>query len=772
MVGDPKQAIYRFRGGDIHTYRRAAAAATQRLDLATNHRSSRAMVAALNAFYAAAGDGFAIPGDASDPAWFGYHPVLASDRRDATPATENGAPVAAPLHIHLLPTGDTPKQLDPRREAALDACAERIAAVLASGEHRIGARPLVAGDIAVLLPTNRHIRALRERLRRRGVPCTGSGRSNVFSTRWAESLQLLLWAWQHPADAGALRAALLSPLFARSFAEVVALRQQPVRWNAWLERFAADARRWREGGLLAALAAVFDSETPRLLADAEAGERALTDLRHLGELLAGAEAEGRHGDGLVAWLARQRRDAESEQAEERQLRVESDAARVQLLTLHASKGLEYPWVMLPLLWDQTGCDDEFPAVHDAQHGVKAIDLGSPDWAQARAEAAIEDQRERLRLVYVALTRAIHRCDVWAMDPRRAAGGRSAAPLEDPARSALDRLLDTIHPRWAGTPPPLTGVAWVSGWPCGDSRLAAGDSVTLAALPAPPALQHTPDSLVSFSSLTHGPRSEPQRAEDEPIDAEAVDDTAVDDTPHPELLAWESLRGTTVGNALHALLERRDTTRRFAAQRPLVEATLAEFGIDETGLAVRVIRRLDAVLDCELAPGLHLGALPAAAQRVEMDFRLPLPNLSLGALREACTRHGDARLWPAQITPRRLQGLLNGKIDLVFAHDGRLHVLDYKSNRLGLRVADYAAAPLAQAMDRSAYRFQALLYTVAVHRYLRQRRRDYDPQRHLGDAWYLFLRGLGLAPGAGLWRQRFPLALIEAVDAVFAGEAPR
>jgi exodeoxyribonuclease V beta subunit len=769
MVGDPKQAIYRFRGGEIHTYRRAAAAATARLDLATNHRSSRALVAALNAFYAAAGDGFAIPGDASDPAWFGYHPVLASDRRDATPCRENDDVVVAPLQIHLLPAGATPKQLDPRREAALDACAERIAAVLAGGQHRIGSRPLAAGDIAVLLPTNRHIRALRERLRRRGVPCTGSGRSNVFSTRWAGALQLLLWAWQHPTDTGALRAALMSPLFARPFAEVAALRQQPARWHAWLERFAADARRWREGGVLAALAAVFDCETPRLLADAEAGERALTDLRHLGELLAGAEAEGRHGDGLVAWLARQRREADSEQAEERQLRVESDAARVQLLTLHASKGLEYPWVMLPLLWDQAGRDEEFPAVHDTQQGVKAIDLGSPDWAAARSEAALEDQRERLRLVYVALTRAIHRCDVWALDPRRPAGGRSAAPLDDPARSALDRLLDAIHPRWSAPPPPLSGIAWSSGWAHGDTRLDASASAGLAALPAPPVLQHTLDSLVSFSSLTHGPRSEPQRAQDEPAELADADDAAADTPPHPELLAWESLRGTTVGNALHALLERRDSTRRFAAQRSLVETTLAEFGLDEVGLPARVIRRLDAVLDCELAPGLRLGTLPAAAQRVEMDFRLPLPNLSLDALRAACLRHGDPTLWPAHVTPRRLQGLLNGKIDLVFAFDDRLHVLDYKSNRLGLGVADYAAAPLARAMDRSAYRFQALLYTVAVHRYLRQRRHDYAPQRHLGEAWYLFLRGLGLAPGAGLWRQQFPLALIEAVDDVLAGE---
>ena len=178
-------------------------------------------------------------------------------------------------------------------------------------------------------------------------------------------------------------------------------------------------------------------------------------------------------------------------------------------------------------------------------------------------------------------------------------------------------------------------------------------------------------------------------------------------------------------------------------------------------------RLQTVLDTPLGPeGPRLGALPASELRAEMEFNYVLDNTDIGKLREVCTAHGEPNLVP--IPSRRLAGLMNGKIDLVFRHDGRFHILDYKSNRLGPCLSDYAPQALHQAMDAHHYRFQALLYAVAVDRYLAQRVADYERARHLGECYYLFIRAVGLDATAGIWQHRFSDALMTDIQSVLAG----
>ncbi|MCK7592793.1 UvrD-helicase domain-containing protein [Pseudomarimonas salicorniae] len=764
MVGDPKQAIYAFRGGDIHTYQRAAAASDQRLSLATNHRASREMVAALNELYAQGGDGFRIP---PGPGHFGYVPVRPSNRRDDAPWRDDGRPLARPLRLHVLPSEDDPQKAPLRVERAIDSCAALIAETLTRGDQRIGDAPLHAGRIAVLLPRHSDVTAMREALRRRGIPSSGAGRSDVFTTEWARALQLQLWSWLNPEDGDALREVLRSPLYRWPLSALHPAAQDPGLLAAAHRANAAQAERWRRAGIQAAIGALVDARCADLLAEPGAGERALTDLRHLGELLAEAEAAGQRGEALWHWLAAQR-EQPTQDADTRQLRIESDGRRVRLMTLHASKGLEFDWVLLPLMWNHTPRSIDWPVAWDESAGQRVLDLGSPQWAEAAEAAARDDQRERLRVLYVALTRAVYRCDVWAMDPERLAHARARSPQDEAVRSALDLLLAPLFARPDAAA--LEQVAWLPGWPEGDARLGAESDAS--ALPDWPPVPGAPvlDSLVSFSSLTHQRRSETRGAQDE-VEAAADPEPA---PPHPTLLEWEPLRGATVGNALHAILERRAIGRTLAEQPALVEACLREQGWPpahrDAVWRARVTERLDAALDTDLGEGIRLAALPAAAQRAEMDFRMRLDAVSFARLKEALGDLGESRLLPASVPLRAVSGLLSGKIDLVFEHAGRLHVADYKSNRLGPAVDDYLGGSLERAMDHSGYRFQALLYTLAVHRYLRQRRRDYDPGTHLGESWYLFLRGMGLAPGAGVWRRPFEPALIEAVDAVFAGDA--
>ncbi len=776
MIGDPKQAIYRFRGGDIAAYLEARAQAQEHLVLGRNHRSARALVDALNQLHAVAGEALS-----TDPEHaVRYLPVTASARCDAAPYRVDGAPCAQPLAFHCapLPCEDAAGQ----RRAALDACANHIVELLASGRHRIGEAALAPGDIAVLLPGNRDIAALRRRLQVRGVPCVGAGRASVFESDWARELQILLHALLHLHDDGAARAALATRLLGGGLARLEQLQREPEALEQALAELRRLQRLWRTRGVLGLVQALAATVAPALLADAR-GERDLTDLRHLGELLQ-AQSEHLAGPGeLLAWLARQREgdaDAGELAGAERQLRIESDAARVRLLTLHASKGLEFPIVLLPLLWANVGRRDAMPVLREPlAGGARVVGFG----AQARARHEAEGQDERFRLLYVALTRAIHACHVYALPPDRPAKKGSSRPAADPQRAPLDALLARLPaaPDTAALAALTPAIAWRCGpwsWP----RASLPSDVDATAAPRrslPEPAEPAFEQRYSFSALVRH-LAEPGE------DAAADDEIALPESglgadpiapraPHPELQALAGVRGTAFGNALHRALEQRVIGLPLSEQLGFVRSCLDDEGVRAPGLsaeqlAARVAARLDASLEAELLPGLRLGQVPPAAQRAEMGFHLLLGDPPVARLRAVCAAHGEPDLVPA-LAPSRLRGLLSGKIDLVFRHQGRFHVLDYKGNWLGEegQLEDYAGASLAAAMQASHYRFQALIYVLALHRYLGQRLADYAYATHIGEAVYLFLRGAGLAPGAGVWTQRFDPALVAAVDAVLAGE---
>lgn len=769
LIGDPKQAIYRFRGGDLHAYLAAARGATHHLRLARNHRSSAAYVGACNAFYAAAGDGLLHPD-------IHYQPVEAAGRADQAPYTIDGAACARPLVLHDRdPEAPLPGGQDERARLALLACADLVADLVGSGRYRIGGKPLAAGQVAVLLPTNRHIDALRRLLRRRGVPCVGLARDSVWRSDWAWTLQVVLHAVLHPDDGAAVRAALATRLFGLDWTALRDLAAHEERWREAVERFHALQATWRSAGVLAVVRRLIEDAAPDLLAQAD-GERALTDLRHLGELLA-AESAVRHGmAALWGWLAAQRRaggDGDEDAAEAQRLRIESDAARVQLMTLHASKGLEYDVVVLPLMWLPGRDDEPVPRMHAPASGRAIAVLGGPDYAAAREAHAVEDQRERARLLYVALTRARHACHVFAL-PRNRPQGKSKAPPADPQRSPLDRLLETIEQGAGGCP---DGVDWRATWPV------RAEAATVAParpepLPEPPPMpaERPPRGLFSFTQLVRGGArltAAEGAADDEARADESRDEPPAD--PHPELAALAMVAGAGFGNALHEALERRDLARPLAAQRDLVQRCLAAWDVRSPlppeALAARIAARLDGMLAADLGEGLRLDALPADVQRAEMGFDFALEGATLSRLRAACAAHGAADLVPEALGMRALRGLMTGKIDLVLRHGDRFLVLDWKSNRLGEQLAHYAPERLPAAMDAHHYRLQALLYHLALHRHLRAHLAGYDPARHLGAPLYLFVRAVGLAPGAGVWRGDVPLPLLAAVDEALAEAAP-
>ena len=772
MIGDPKQAIYRFRGGDIHTYTRAAGDASEQLSLTVNQRSSTPYVDAVNAFFAAAGKEL----DAQDEPSSGieYLPVTAAGRADKHPYAIDGVRVERPLVIHTRDgaSGDKGTQVD----EALNACASQIAAMLASGTHFIGEKFLRPEHIAVLLPDNHQVARLRTLLERKGVPCVTRGRDSVFAGDIARDLPVLMHAEWHAESASLAHAALLTRLGGMTLTEVATLEHDPAGAQRISLRFHDWRQRWRRRGVPALVDALIAERGPALLSE-EDGERVLTDLRHLGELLQ-AQAETGMGEGeLLAWFAAQRDgsggDSEDDR-EARQLRIESQSPRVRLMTLHASKGLEFPVVFLPLM-----------SMHEARpQKPKVVSLHDPAGGHRLQvdEAAIERdareaQDERFRVLYVALTRAVHACHVFAVPgpDEDASGGRKQKA--GAARSPIDILIKRMGVKRTDT---LPHIEWREGWLNDTSahyRHEQADDTDREARAMPPPLVGPMPSRHSFSSLNRGHHAGDAGAEaaadDEaasPIDAIAgeggdIEQPAPEDE-HPALLALAKPRGTGIGNALHDALEQRRIGRPMIEQLPLLASMLRRRNLlpeGETGtrLCESWATRLDEAFALPLGADLPpLAALTADEQRAEMEFHFALGSTSLRRLREACAAHGEPTLVPD--SERRIAGLMTGKIDLLFQHAGRFHVLDYKGNFAGTRLSDYAPAALAQVMEANQYRFQALLYVVALDRHLRLRLPGYDRTKHLGDVSYLFLRAYGLSPGIGLWRHRFDDVLVEAV----------
>jgi exodeoxyribonuclease V beta subunit len=277
-------------------------------------------------------------------------------------------------------------------------------------------------------------------------------------------------------------------------------------------------------------------------------------------------------------------------------------------------------------------------------------------------------------------------------------------------------------------------------------------------------------LHSFSSLSRGAyvgSAESGAGDESDVPADVDDDVVAEDA---RLLVLDVWRGRHFGNAVHALLEdapSEPVTRDRVAARftALAVRPRAQEGGDPFAAAAQMLERTRTA---DLGDGLRLADLPPASRVAEFEFQFPV-SVSPRHLRETCARHGHADVIPAQLSASSINGMLTGFADLIFEFKGRYHVLDYKTNRLGLNVSDYSGAALAAAMNAHHYPLQALLYTVALHRYLRTRLSAYTPQRQLGESWYLFLRGVGLQPGAGVWRRQWAAALIEALDEIFAGE---
>ena len=412
VVGDPKQSIYRFRGADVFAYLAARRTARERLHLDRNWRSVPALVEAVNAVFAGAAPFVTTEIE--------YRPVVAAKGGNGSPEPVSRAG-GGPLDLWLLPRSEDGKPLAKKDAGPIvaGATANEIARLLelgARGEATIEGRPLTGADVAVLVRTREQGRRIAGELHERGVRSIEIDDGSVFHTREAEQLERLLWSVADQGREAGVRGALAGDLFGLDAGALLALGEDESAWGAWVGRIADWRAHWESRGIGSLVLRLLEGEgAARHLLRQPDGARRLTNYRHLAEVLQACETRERLAPAeLAAWLNRRRLESGTRDEDEK-LRIESDEKLVKTLTVHGSKGLEFPVVFCPFAWDAPGPKRRPGAVDTVyhlgaqEHYREVIDL-DPD-EEAKSMERLEEFAESVRLLYVALTRAKYRCVV-------------------------------------------------------------------------------------------------------------------------------------------------------------------------------------------------------------------------------------------------------------------------------------------------------------------------------------------------------------------------
>ncbi|MDT8391960.1 MAG: exodeoxyribonuclease V subunit beta [Lentisphaeria bacterium] len=805
MVGDPKQAIYGFRGGDIHTYKQAKRDAGSTYTLGVNYRSAPDMVTAANDLFQTVGDTF------FDPT-IPFEPVRAREMSPGTGLRLNGRSLTPPLKLiendHARPPNATDLTVWCGEQTATRIArmllpaesAESLAASLVEEvDGQLVERPLEPRDFAVLVNTNAQAVHMKEVLRRFTIPAVVKYAGAIFGSPEATAFRHLLRVMMNPSDLKNLRGCLAGDFFHLDAGTLARYNDQSIGagdhqrdeaaadFSDWVAFFKELGQVWEKHGFIGMFNTMLRRKNVRAtLLKQEGGERKLTNLLHLAELVHQREqTRGGGPEGVLAWLERQAETPDGDG--EAEIRLESDDDAVTIMTIYKSKGLEFNVVFCPFLWTQNavrGTKPTFTLFHDERAGQTLDLLNNPDNVTRRN---VEALRENMRLAYVAVTRAKYHCALL--------GGKST--VKHPS-SSLDYMFrrglclnslgvtaaepatdDFIYPPDMRSPVEdtrfhdkdwLAALRHAPSAPTGELRAAVFDRTLID------------DNwrVTSFSSLQPGRSGTPAEALDKDHDQ---DDNA---EPPPGVEAGGQLTiftfpaGARTGTCWHEIFESLDfqadgdtiqeavrrslekykldtggTSKERQWKRDIVEEMVRQvLKADLNGFTFRDISMADRLSELEFNFTLENGFKTTDLTAVLSDYIRPMFGVGLGEWNETLTG-----------------GMMNGFIDLVFRHQGAYYITDWKSNRLNGQADDFDEAGMLAEIAHHHYYLQYLIYTVALHRFLRSRIPDYHYDRHVGGVYYIFLRGVNSENNNGVFFTRPDRALIETLEHTLCVNAP-
>ena len=760
MIGDPKQSIYSFRGADIFSYMQAARHADFKYTLTENWRSSPGLIRAINTVFS----------NVKTPFIFDEIPF-----EEGISVGKNDAVIEqAPLKLWYL-------EFEKAKSMSKAAAVQLIAAAVAGEISRLIFNDMQAeadseidciapGDIAVLVRTNRQAQIVKAHLSSRQIPSVLFSAGNIFHSHEAREMERILSSISEPANERLFRAALATDMMGVAGQELDLQSQEPFWWQERLGAFREYFQLWRQYGLIRMFSRFMAKEEVRgrLLSFAD-GERRLTNVLHLTEVLYQESVAKNLGTtGLVRWLSEQRQTTSS-QSETHQLRLESDEHAVKIITIHKSKGLEYPVVFCPFGWEGSYIKNKEIVFHDNTENYNLVlDLDAGQNSLHIVRAQNELLAENLRLLYVALTRAKKRCYlVWGCFKTAETSAlafllHSALHLADDTsstdivaalradiskRKSEDFLADLKHleNRSEGTiefvPMPVESDGDYHHYETFDKkhycRQFAGK-------------METAWKVASYSYLIS------KRILGEALpDRDAFRDQKQNISDHrrdiPELADIYSFpKGARAGIFFHDLFENLD----FLSKDPdhtnrLVKDKLSAYGFAgkwQAPISAMLQKVLAAPLTSDPAP-LTLSCVKPEDRINEMEFYFPLNPITPQKLKKIFEIHSDADI--SANFPRRVEklsfslakGFMKGYVDLIIHAGGRYFLVDWKSNFLGSRLEDYDQAALFRTMNEDFYILQYHLYTLALHQYLQIRVPGYRYERDFGGVIYIFIRGV-------------------------------
>ncbi|MBW2017549.1 MAG: exodeoxyribonuclease V subunit beta [Deltaproteobacteria bacterium] len=790
LIGDPKQAIYGFRGADIFTYMKASQEAASRYTLERNWRSDPKLVKAVNTLF----------GSSKRPFVFEtirFQEISPAEREDPELLSLEGGR-RPPLQVWFLnPVTGEEARKPLSKEKARDWIARAVAAEISrllrlgrEGKALIGSRPLGERDIAVLVRRNSEARLVKGALSRLGIPSVLYAGGNLFETREAEEVERVLTAVADPNSEGHLRAALLTEILGLNGDTLERMGEENL--EEWMVRFREYRLEWSEKGFMRMFRHLLiqNGVLGRLMAY-EDGERRMTNLFHLAEVLHQAEMEKKlRASGLLKWL-KERREGGGSDREEHPLRLESDENAVKLVTIHKSKGLEYPVVFCPFQWDGSTIKKTAGALtfHDPSRPFEfTLDLGSDRAADNRAAAEKEVLAENLRLLYVAVTRARYRCYlVW--------GAFNEAETSAPAYLFhFKKKTDEGDPVGAlkAEFPKLVGGPLREDLETLEKK--SDGSICLFDVPEDVQGERVSEEmrterplecrsfsgrierrwgLTSFSSMVSGRAYGEDSQDRDPVKETTPDreekKRAKEGEEKKDIFSFPA--GARSGTFFHDLLEHLDYSRTSPEGiRALVLEKLAAYGFDaawEETVSSMIRKVLSVSLDGKDSR-FTLSSVGREERLNELEFYFPLKTVDPHRLRNLLEVGGAGEFPPnfpentGRLEFSPVKGYMRGFIDLVLRHGSRFFIVDWKSNHLGDEIEDYGPEGLSRAMEEGMYTLQYLIYTLALHQYLGLRLPGYEYERHFGGIFYVFIRGVDPEKGAefGVFRARPSHSLVE------------
>ncbi len=777
MIGDPKQAIYRFRGADIFTYLKAADEASERFNLGTNYRSSQPLVEGVNRLF-----------DFKN-APFIYKNIkflnVGAAKKNLVFQLNNQPEPAFRFYIN---DKDKSTQQDYAKACAisiqqwLKSAAENP--VVFPNESNAENQTLRAENIAVLVRGYTEAELVKKELQALGIASVYlSDRGNVFESNTAKELVLILQACLSVTERPILNA-IATALFGLNAAEIHQIHHDEIQWQRWAEKFAEYQQIWQRQGVLPMLHHLLLAEniTEKLLSRPD-GERKLTDLLHLAEILQQAAALNESEAALLRWFEKQIQD---ESRQEAQIRLESERQLVKIVTIYKSKGLEYDLVWLPFLGNEAKDPTKsgkqkklFNLYYDSDEEKTLWDMQD----QHLDELTQEVFAEELRLLYVALTRAKYQMAFMlpkAFDKKWNAllyvltqgeiGRKLNLPntwdtqpllekfkqfLPNDVAIELTDVLQASEPLTLNVSQENLSAEIFQGEIEQDWRVTSFSGIEQT---------HQRKAYLNESAVKKSLIFDDAKDYDASISIENIPENLTELAHDNDEMVLDFPRGTQIGTLLHRYFEKVPFAQ--LAENENIEKLCQDLNLAEEQFAA-VQQWFEQILSTPILPNddLALAQINEKQCLKELAFYLNITShFDVAGFNRALATLHHLPSEPLQFDD--IQGMVRGTMDLVFSHQDKYYLLDYKSNFLGETLKDYDQTALKKAMLEHHYDWQYLLYVVALHRYLKTRLPHYDYNRDFGGVVYAFLRGMNGSPQSGIFFDKPDWQLIQQLEELF------